>query len=160
MRLQVYKLLQGVGGSHINAAAIHSKLENMGRRWDHLQKLAHERWACPVCLFVCVSFTPSICQEVYFVSFIFSIHLSVVLHSLYPPIYLPINTWNNLRISWRIFLTVVCMTNWVLAVYSTSYFTFIPSIHFFFKCTSTSACRWVTPGPLNWLTWKKHSQQS
>jgi len=43
MRLQVYKLLQGVGGSHINAAAIHSKLENMGRRWDHLQKLAHER---------------------------------------------------------------------------------------------------------------------
>ena len=44
IRLQAYKLLQGIGGCHVNAAAIHSKLDNMARRWDHLEKLAQERY--------------------------------------------------------------------------------------------------------------------
>ena len=47
MRLQAHKLLQGVGGCHINAASIHAKLDNLGRRWDHLQKLAQERYISP-----------------------------------------------------------------------------------------------------------------
>ena len=47
MRLQAHKLLQGVGGCHINAASIHAKLDNLGRRWDHLQKLAQERYVSP-----------------------------------------------------------------------------------------------------------------
>ena len=44
IRLHAHKLLQGVGGSHMNAAAIHARLDNMGRRWDHLQTLATERY--------------------------------------------------------------------------------------------------------------------
>ena len=44
IRLQAYKLLQGIGGCHVNAAAIHSKLDNTARRWDHLEKLAKERY--------------------------------------------------------------------------------------------------------------------
>ena len=44
MRLQAHKLLQGVGGRHINTTSIHAKLDNLGRRWDHLQKLAQERY--------------------------------------------------------------------------------------------------------------------
>ena len=43
LRLHGYKLLQGVGGCHINAAAVNVKLDNLSRRWDHLQKLAQER---------------------------------------------------------------------------------------------------------------------
>ena len=44
IRLHAHQLLQGVGGSHINAAAIHGRLDNMGRRWDHLQTLAKDRY--------------------------------------------------------------------------------------------------------------------
>ena len=43
IRLHAHKLLQGLGGNHMNAAAIHARLDNMGRRWDHLQTLAMDR---------------------------------------------------------------------------------------------------------------------
>ena len=44
IRLHVHKLLQGLGGNHVNSAAIHARLDNMGRRWDHLQTLAMDRY--------------------------------------------------------------------------------------------------------------------
>ncbi|CAI8007197.1 Dystrophin, partial [Geodia barretti] len=46
VKLLSYKL-QGEEGSscHVNPAAIRSRLESASRRWDHLQKLAHERHA-------------------------------------------------------------------------------------------------------------------
>ena len=45
VKLLSYKLQQEVGGScHVNPAAIHSRLESMSRRWDHLLKLSQERY--------------------------------------------------------------------------------------------------------------------
>ena len=44
IRLHAHKLLQGVGGAHVNASAIHSRLDNVGKRWDHLQTLARDRY--------------------------------------------------------------------------------------------------------------------
>ena len=43
MRLLAYQLLQGVGGCHINSTAVHSRLDNLGRRVGHLETLAQER---------------------------------------------------------------------------------------------------------------------
>ena len=43
VRLLAYQLLQGVGGCHINATAVHSRLDNLGRRVGHLETLAQER---------------------------------------------------------------------------------------------------------------------
>ena len=43
IRLLAYKLLQGSGGGAINATAVHSRLDNLGRRLNHLETLAQER---------------------------------------------------------------------------------------------------------------------
>ena len=53
VRLLAHKLLQGVGGSHIHAAAIHARLDNVSRRWDHLQKLSMERYVLYTYVYVC-----------------------------------------------------------------------------------------------------------
>ena len=45
IRVSVVSLVQGPGGSHLNAEGIHTKLENLAKRWKHLQTLAAERWA-------------------------------------------------------------------------------------------------------------------
>ena len=37
------KLVQGVGGGHVNANGVHANLDSMGKRWKHLQRLAVER---------------------------------------------------------------------------------------------------------------------
>lgn len=44
IRLLALKLVQGVGGAHLNADAIHSKMNNVSRRWNHLKSLATERY--------------------------------------------------------------------------------------------------------------------
>ncbi len=44
IRSNANMLLQGTGGSHVNAATINSKLDNIARKWDHLQMLAQERY--------------------------------------------------------------------------------------------------------------------
>ena len=44
IRLLALKLVQGVGGNYINADGMNAKLDNVTRRWDHLQSLAVERY--------------------------------------------------------------------------------------------------------------------
>ncbi len=46
MRVLVVSLIQGTGGSHLNAEGIHNKMETLGKRWKHLQTLASERCVC------------------------------------------------------------------------------------------------------------------
>ncbi len=41
--MSAYKLLQGTGGCHINTAAVHSRLDNQGRRLKQLEILSQER---------------------------------------------------------------------------------------------------------------------
>jgi hypothetical protein len=43
IRTLAMRLVQGVGGEHINADGVHAKLDNMAKRWKHLQSLAIER---------------------------------------------------------------------------------------------------------------------
>ena len=43
IRLLAMKLVQGMGGSHLNSEGIHSKLDIMAKRWKHLQSLAVDR---------------------------------------------------------------------------------------------------------------------
>ena len=43
VRLLGTKLVQGVGGDHINAEGVVGNLDNMTKRWKHLHTLAQER---------------------------------------------------------------------------------------------------------------------
>ena len=66
VRLLAYQLLQGVGGCHINTAAVHNRLDNLGRRVKQLETLSQERcrtiifYTCTVLiLYIC----PRICTR-------------------------------------------------------------------------------------------------
>ena len=65
LKLLSYKLQQGEGNGRLNGAALHGRLESASRRWDHLLKLAQERYIClSVCLSLCLSVCLSLCLSV------------------------------------------------------------------------------------------------